>query len=111
MKKLQNSGYDKQYRKEILASGKNGFLKPKKADIEGKTPLYRSKGYKKQEREKKKKTSKRTWFKAGGFESYIMVPSTKDSKLKRTIEEKLKGLNLHKTVKIVENQDQNSLIN
>ena len=102
MKKLQNSGYDQKYRKEILASGKNGFQKQKKADKDGKTPLYRPKGYQRQERATKKKASKRTFFRLGGYDSYIMVPATKDSKLKKTIDEKLKRLNLTKKVKIIE---------
>ena len=68
--------------------------------------MYRPKGYKKEERKNKKKAAKREWFKQGGFKRFIMIPSTKDSKLKKSIEEKLKRVNLTKKVKIVEKPGQ-----
>ena len=43
-----------------------------------------------------------TWFDKGGFESFIMIPATPQSVLKRDIETKLKKLGLFKKVKIVE---------
>ena len=55
MKQLQNSGYDKDYRIEILKSAFSGFEKQKAADRNGQTPLYRPRGYKKIERDLKKK--------------------------------------------------------
>ena len=69
-------------------------------------PLYRPKGSKKLERQDKKKKAKRNWFKKGGHESFIMIPATRDSKLKKMIEEKLKKMNLQKMVKIVEKPSQ-----
>ena len=50
MKKLQNSGYDSAYRKEVLISALKGVEKQKEADKRGETPMYRPKGYRKMER-------------------------------------------------------------
>merc|ERR1712173_107111 len=58
------------------------------------------------ERQHKKKTAKRTWFKNGGHESFLMVSSTKGSELKKNIEEKLRKMNLNKKVKIIEKPGQ-----
>ena len=50
MKRLQNSGYNEEYRLEILKSAINGFEKQVQADKNGVTPLYRPREYKKVER-------------------------------------------------------------
>ena len=47
MKRLQNSGYSSDYRKEILSSALKAFKKQKEADRKGEKPLYRPKGYRK----------------------------------------------------------------
>ena len=41
MKKLQNSGYDEKFRREVLIAGKNGYKKQLEADKKGERPLYR----------------------------------------------------------------------
>ena len=94
MKQLQNSGYDKKYREEILKAAMNGIKKQREADKTGKTPFYRPRGYKKMERSLNKKARKSNWFKKDGSKSYIMVAAMPGSKLKKKIERKLKALNL-----------------
>ena len=47
MKKLQNSGYDEKFRREVLQAGTMGFEKQKVASETGGRPLYRPRGYKK----------------------------------------------------------------
>ena len=102
MKKLQNSGYPEQYRREILISALNGFEKQKEADRNGLTPLYRPKGYMTKERAAEKKAKEKSWYKQDGSHGYLMVPATPGSKLKKMIETKLKAMNLSEKVKIIE---------
>ena len=106
MKELQNSGYDEQFRRDVLRSGKNGFRKQVEADKSGTTPLYRPRSYKKEERLLEKKNKKRTWFRKGGNQSFIMIPATPHSKLKRKIEERLKAMKTKQKIKIVEKPGQ-----
>ena len=54
MKQLQNSGYDKEYRKQILIAATKGFEKQKNADKQGIRTLYRPKGYNKIEQKEDK---------------------------------------------------------
>ena len=95
MKKLQNSGYPEQYRREILISALKGFEKQKEADRSG------YKGYKMKERAAKKKAQETNWYKGDGSQGYLMVPATPGSKLKKMIETKLKAMNLPEKVKII----------
>ena len=74
--------------------------------IFGFQPLYRLKGFKKLERFIKKNTQKKNWYKQGGYESFIMVPSTPGSTLKKNIEKKLKALKQSKVIKVVEKTGQ-----
>ena len=60
MKELQNSGYEEQFRREVLRSGKNGFKKQLEADKSGETPLYRPRSYRREERLLEKKNKKKT---------------------------------------------------
>ena len=65
MKKMQNSGFSEEFRRDCLHSGLNGFEKQKEADRRGETPLYRPRGYQKSLRVKNKKEKKSSWFKKG----------------------------------------------
>ena len=47
-----------------------------------------------------------TWFKKGGNESFIMIPVTPHSKLKRKIEERIKAIKIKRKIKIVEKPGQ-----
>ena len=106
MKRLQNSGYSTEYRIEILKSGTNGFKKQKEADQRGETPLYRPKGYRRMKRFREKKVKKRDWFKKGNKDSYIMIPATPNSKLKKMIQERLRILKIGGNIRIVEKSGQ-----
>ena len=45
-------------------------------------PMNRPKEWKRAEREKEKEEKKRQWYKSGGFDSVLFIPSTPDGKLK-----------------------------
>ena len=58
------------------------------------------------ERFLKKKSKNQTWFRNGEYQSFIMVPATPHSKLKKMIEAILEALKLKEKVKIIEKPDQ-----
>ena len=101
MKSLQNLGYKKEYRTEILKSAFNGHKKTQKeAEERHETPMYRPKGYWKMERILEKKAKKKTWFKKGDCDSYIMIPATPNSELKKEVDQIAKNSGLK--IKVVE---------
>ena len=106
MKKLQNSGYDEKFRREVLQAGTMGFEKQKVASETGGRPLYRPRGYKKVERYNEKDFNKTKWFNnkesKDDYEAFIMVPATPGSELKKRIEEKWKTLGVMQKVKVIE---------
>ena len=75
MLKLRKSGYDEVERKRVLASAMNGYSKQVEDDKSGKKPLYRSREWNKDERERAKVEKETKWFSnEGKFEQILMIP-------------------------------------
>ena len=85
MQKLRNSGYSYKFRKEILLSILSGYRKIKEAAQQGIRPLYRRRGWKKEERLKLKMQKKKNWL-GTYWKSRIFVPYTPGSILKRKLQ-------------------------
>ena len=103
MKKLHTSGYDQNYRIEILKSILTGWKNILKKAETGERPLHRSKEFEKQERKSVKDSKKLNWFKerdGNAFDSVIMIPATPQGELKQIIQAKAKEANLK--IKVVE---------
>ena len=107
MKKLQNSGHDEKYRREILISGLNGYRKQLEASAKGITPLYRPRNFQMKERSEKKLDAPMNWFKVGGnFDSVMMIPTTPWSRLKNMLEKNLADNPLGRRIRMVEKPGQ-----
>ena len=93
MQMLSNSGYGEQFRAEILKSGLAGYNKILEADMAGTRPIYRSKGWNISSRRMDKQRKGKNWL--GPFwKSYIFVPPTPGSELKKMMqarEEKMRA--------------------
>ena len=103
MKKLQTSGYDVKFRIEVLKSILNGWKVILKKSENGERPLYRSRSYKKDERKEAKLMKIINWYKGKdqkSFDSFLMIPATPGSELKKSFEEQAKKEGLK--IKIVE---------
>ena len=87
--RMQFSGHDKKMRGEVIRSALNAYDIIKEKHEKGVEPMYRPKGWKKVEREKKKKEKKRTWFRGKDRknESVIFLPATPGSILRRRYKE------------------------
>ena len=85
MQKLKNSGYDEQFRLEILKSSINGFEKIVEDEKNGIKPIYRSKDWKEQNNWNTKKIFKKeNWWKGNKEtqnKSVIFVPATPGGEL------------------------------
>ena len=86
MKRMQYSGYNQKFRYEVLNSALHAFEEMKKKDESGEQPLYRSKHWRRKERRAAKEEKRKNWYKRGGYESVIFVPSTKESTLLKQLQ-------------------------
>ena len=69
-------------------------------DACGEEPMYRPRGWRSEERARKKWEKKEAWYKKSGCESVIFVPATPRSELKRRYEEEIKKTRY--SIKVVE---------
>ena len=91
MQKLRNSGYDEEFRLEVLKSTLNGYEKIVEDDKNGVKPMYRSKECKERNNWKGKKLfKKQNWWKGKDQvknKSVIFVPATPGGELARMFRE------------------------
>ena len=83
MTKIQFSGYDQRFRYEVLKSAKDAYQTMKDNAASNVRPIHRPKKWRKPERMKEKEKKKQNWYKQGGFDSVLFVPSTTNGELKR----------------------------
>ena len=81
--RMQYSGYDKQFRHEVISSSISAYRVLRTEETEGRRPLYRPRGWNLEERRKKRLNKKKDWYKSGGKKAFIMIPYTKNSELKK----------------------------
>ena len=90
MLRMQYSGYDQKFRAEVVRSALKAYGAIVAKDACGEEPMYRPRGWRSEERARKKREKKEAWYKKGGCESVIFVPATPRSELKRRYEEEIK---------------------
>ena len=90
LKRLQFSGYNKEFRYDIYNSAKKAHQKMVEDAAKEIRPIHRPKTWKRDERKQEKKKKKRTWYKTGGAESVLFVPCTPNEELKKKYEKEIK---------------------
>ena len=98
--RMQYSGYTKDERLQVYKRAKGRYLKMLQEHQDSKTPLYRSKHWKKDERYDEKLRKKREWYKQGGFDSVMFVDATPGGELMKTFETIIREVKL--PIRIVE---------
>ena len=98
--RMQYSGYDKEFRYGVIASAINAYTVLRSAEDEGQRPLYRPREWNADERRIEEAKKKKNWYKKGGFESVIFVPSTPNSTLRKQYEQCIKTSDFK--IKVVE---------
>ena len=100
MMKMQLSGYDQAFRCDIVKSAINAFeIMMEKEEMEIR-PMHRPKEWQKAERMEQKERKKKDWYKQGGFDSVIFIPSTPKGELKRLYHHAIRSSGLR--IKVVE---------
>ena len=85
MGRMLLAGYSEGQRKSILQQALNIYDCMKKEDENGTRPLFRSKYWQFEERQKKKKKKKTNWSTRGGHIAPIFVPPTPNSELAKML--------------------------
>ena len=98
--RLQYSGYDMKFRREIIDSGIKAYRQMEENDRQGRIPLHRTREWKRNERERMKRVKKEEWFKKGGYESLIFVPATPKAELKKKLQRKVDETDIK--IKVIE---------
>jgi len=96
--RMKNSGYPEKFRKEIIKSGWEGYAKQVSRHETGECPLYRPKGYRKEERSMDKQVKKRAWYKP--YDSVLFCPATPDGVLASRLREITNEVNSRTDMKI-----------
>jgi len=98
---LKVSGYDAQFRLDIIKAGMKTYGKQVGREEEGVRPLYRPKGYEEEVRRKKKNRTKETWYKPN--DTVLFVPPTPNGELRRRMEQVVENGNSNELrIKVVE---------
>ena len=99
MARMQASGYDKEFRLEVLKSAKKAMERIQERERNG-GKIHRPRNMNRIERKKEKKEKGKSWYNASKYESVLFVPATPDSELQQKLQEKVKNTNVK--LKIVE---------
>ena len=99
---MLKSGYPEEYRRDVLESSIIAYKKQVAASDAGKTPLYRPREWKREERARKKRSKRGGWYRPA--DTVMFVPATPESELadrvKSVVDEECKRLGFK--VKVVE---------
>ena len=87
--RMQFSGYDQKFRHEIIDSAVKAYRRIEAADEAGERPMYRERGWQWEQREVDKRDSKSTWFRKGGYQSVMFIPSTPGSQLMKRFQKEI----------------------
>ena len=100
MMKLQFSGYSQPFRYNVAKSALHALETIREKERLGIRPVNRLKTWRRPERAARKVEKKKGWYKDGGFDSVLFVPSTPQSQLKRSYQKEIARSGLR--IKVVE---------
>ena len=86
--RLKLSGYDEDYRFQVIKSGVEGFDKMLIEEQIGGRPINRHRSWEEDQRQKKKELQKKNWFRTGGYDVPLFVPHTPRGALAKAMREK-----------------------
>ena len=97
---MQYSGYNKSIRCDVTRSAIHAYQTMMENAERGIRPVNRPKGWQRDERTEQKEQKKKNWYRQGGFDSVLFVPTTPAGKLKRMYEKEIQRSGIR--IKVVE---------
>ena len=86
--RMRASGYEEQFRLEVIKSAVEGFNKMVEAEKSGGRPVNRPRSWEADKRQQQKYSKKRSWYKGGGHHVPLFVPHTPGSELAKLMRKK-----------------------
>ena len=80
---MAKSGYGEGYRREVITSGVAGFERQVEASRSGEKPLFRPRGWRREERRRRKMVRKVAWYRPADCVGFF--PSTPGGELNKQI--------------------------
>ena len=101
---MKTSGYDANYRLQVIRSGMVGFDRMVEEERRGGRPVNMARSYDEDRRQRNKEMQKYTWYRKGGYDVPFFVPHTPGGELARRMRPKEAENNQGRSVrfKIVE---------
>ena len=99
MLRMQASGYDHEFRLEILKSALNAHGKIKETEKDG-GKMYRKRSWKRNERRQERKEKRKTWYTKGGYKSVLFIPATPNSELRDRLQQEINRMEIK--IKVIE---------
>ena len=90
MARMQASGYDHEFRLEILKSAKSAYEKIKQQRQNEGRGIYRERTWNRNQRRKQREEKRKTWFATGNYESVLFIQATPNSELRDKIQEEVR---------------------
>ena len=100
MKKMQYSGYKQPMRYDVTKSAFNAYKTMMENEANNIRPINRPKNWNRLDRIRQKVKKRSEWYKQGGFDSVLFIPSTPKGKLKHMCEDAIKKSGIR--IKVVE---------
>ena len=100
MIRLQFSGYNKTVRFDVYNAAYKAYQQMKEDAEKGVRPLHRPRNWNRERRKEEKANKKKNWYKQGGAESVIFIPSTPNEDLKKMYEKEIRKTEFR--IKVVE---------
>ena len=86
--RLRASGYNEDYRHQVIKAGVVGFDKMLEVATNGGRPLNRARSWKEDIRQKKKELQRKNWYRKGGYDVPLFVPHTPRGELAKRMRAK-----------------------
>ena len=99
-KKMQYSGYNQAFRYDVTKSAVKAYQTMRENEVNDIRPIHRPKSWHKEERIEQKERKRKEWYKQGGFDTVLFVPSTPGGKLKHMYESEIRKTGIR--MKVVE---------
>ena len=100
MIKMQFSGYEQRFRYEVTKSAIKAYQSMMEDEEKGIRPIQRPKDWNREARMEQKEQKKKDWYKVGGFDSVLFVPTTPNGKLRKMYNHEIQQSGLR--VKVIE---------
>ena len=83
--RMKTSGYNANYRLQVIKSGMAGYDKMLEEEMRGGRPINMARSWEEDKRQTKKELQKKMWYRKGGYDVPLFVPHTPGGELAKQI--------------------------